>query len=419
MKVLWFTNTPSLYDQGNHIYHGCGWIESLEHILEQQQDIELAIAFFHSEDDQKQIRDRTTYYPIRRPAGRKHPFKLLKNNWFGNLTDEGDSSTIRNIVDDFKPDIIHVFGTEGPFTRIQENTDVPVVIHLQGLVNPSLNTYFPVGSSEVDFLTSREFLAKNILCSGPAFDAKRFAKQAERERITLERSRYVMGRTQWDSQIAKLYNPNVNYFHVNEMLRPAFYGTGRPKKRRTKPLSIISTLSPTVYKGVDIVLRTAKQLKTFNQVNFRWQIAGLADDDRLLRHYERKEGICHREVGINCLGRKGPEDLVKLLQQCDVFVHSSYIDNSPNSVCEAQMLGLPVIASNVGGISSLIEHNKTGLLVPANGVFETVHYLHALADDRSFSERIGINAAELSEDRHNRDKIIHELKAAYKAVIKE
>ena len=50
MKVLWFTNTPSLYDQGKHHYYGCGWIESLEKLLENENNIDLGICFFHKTD---------------------------------------------------------------------------------------------------------------------------------------------------------------------------------------------------------------------------------------------------------------------------------------------------------------------------------------------------------------------------------
>jgi len=53
MRVLWFTNTPSLYDQGKHHYNGGGWIESLEQLIKEQEGIELAVSFFHSTDYEK------------------------------------------------------------------------------------------------------------------------------------------------------------------------------------------------------------------------------------------------------------------------------------------------------------------------------------------------------------------------------
>ncbi len=64
MKILWFTDTPSLYKKNTKGYNGGGWIESLEQIIAQQKDIELAVSFFHSDDCFKSKQGRSTYYPI-------------------------------------------------------------------------------------------------------------------------------------------------------------------------------------------------------------------------------------------------------------------------------------------------------------------------------------------------------------------
>ena len=45
-----------------------------------------------------------------------------------------------------------------------------------------------------------------------------------------------------------------------------------------------------------------------------------------------------------------------------VFVCPSSLENSPNSVGEAMLLGVPVVCSNVGGIPSLLEDGKEGIL---------------------------------------------------------
>jgi len=58
MKILWFTNTPSLYDKGKHAYHSGGWIEALEALIRQQKNIELVVSFFHKNDSRKKIEDK-------------------------------------------------------------------------------------------------------------------------------------------------------------------------------------------------------------------------------------------------------------------------------------------------------------------------------------------------------------------------
>jgi len=418
MKVLWFTNTPSLYDQGKHNYHGGGWIEALEDIVGNDGEIDLGVAFFHRTGSTKVKRNNTTYFPINRPRARKNPFQYLTKAWFGNLLDDIFEDAFQSIVDDFQPDVIQVFGSEGPFATIQERTSIPVVIHLQGLINPSLNTYFPVNQSRLNFLMSPRFLKKNIIGSSPVFGVKRFKKQAQREAEILRKAHYVMGRTHWDRIVAELYNPNVSYFHVDEVLRTSFY-QDKPTvtAANQSELSIVSTLSSTVYKGVDVLLRTAKKMTELGEFSFQWQVIGLDAHDPMLRHFERSEGIAHRDVGIVCKGRRNPEELATLLVNADVFVHPSYIDNSPNSICEAQMLGLPVIACDVGGVSSLIAHGESGFLVPSNGVFEIVHYLKSLAQNEGLAERVGKEAATVASRRHDRVSIISDLKVVYKKIL--
>jgi glycosyltransferase involved in cell wall biosynthesis len=59
------------------------------------------------------------------------------------------------------------------------------------------------------------------------------------------------------------------------------------------------------------------------------------------------------------------QDVGAVLSTADVFVLPSFSEARPRSIIEAMSLGIPVVASDVGGISSLIVHEETGLLVPA------------------------------------------------------
>jgi glycosyltransferase involved in cell wall biosynthesis len=414
MKVLWFANTPSLYDQGKHSYHGGGWIESLELLVKEQKDIELGVSFYHLTDSEKVTKSGTTYFPILRKSARINPFKAVFNNWRGKFDEESLNDKFLNIINNFHPDVIHVFGTEGPFSKIQEITNIPVVIHIQGIINPYLNTYYPVNQSKWSFLLNKSYFLNNLIGNSPVFGKKGFITQAKREQNFLSKAKFIMGRTHWDRMVAELYNPKVKYFHIEEVLRDVFYQHRDNIKQKTnQQFKIISTLSPTVYKGIDVVLKCAKQLKELTNFDFKWEIIGLEENATLLKHFEKSEKIKHHEVNIICNGRKSPEEMIELMQASDVFVHPSYIDNSPNSVCEAQIIGLPVIACNVGGVSTLVQHENTGFLVPSNGVFELVHYLCMLHDDDNLRKVIGQKARNVAFERHNRGKIVSDLLMVY------
>ncbi|WP_456379199.1 glycosyltransferase [Lutibacter sp.] len=419
MKILWFTNTPSLYDQGKHGYHGGGWIESLETLIHQQKYIELAVSFLHKTDGGKKEISNKKYYPIKRISAKKNPFKTILNNYKGDI--EGTTFYIpylMDVINDFKPDVIHIFGTEGVFASIQPLTNIPVVIHLQGIINPYLNTYYTPNLNKTSFLFSTLYFLKNLIGSSPAFGYRKFSNQAKREREFFQHTHFLMGRTKWDKSVSNLLAPQAKYFHIDEVLRPIFYNNKKENYTKGQPIKIISTLSPTIYKGLDMILKTAKLINETTNIAFEWSIAGLNTDDILLKHFEKIFKISHKKQHITCLGKVAPEKLTDLLKTSDIFVHPSYIDNSPNSVCEAQIVGLPVFACNVGGVATIIEDNKTGILVPSNGVYELAFLIKDYSNNPNKYFLLGKNARDKALIRHNRDTIVEDLLNVYDKVVK-
>jgi glycosyltransferase involved in cell wall biosynthesis len=416
MRVLWFTNTSSLYKNfSKHSYHGGGWIESLERVISQSAEVELAISFFHQTDEVKHVQDDVTYYPIRKT--RKGSAGRFFQNWSGKITEPSHIDKFKAVIADFKPDIIQVFGTEGPFAAIQTVTDVPVVIHIQGLVNPYLNAYYPPGISEYDILFSRHFFIGHLLGNSDLFLRKRFRKMAKREVGYLSNAKYIIGRTHWDRSVTRLMAPESLYFHGDEVLRPLFYTLEQWTKKSDEKIKIISTISSTPFKGIDMILKTAAILKTYTGLTFEWQVAGLGKNNHFVRFFEDRTGIRSEDCNIKFLGVRSAADLAELLLMANVFAHPSYIDNSPNSVCEAQMVGLPVIACNSGGVPSLIEDGISGVLVPANAPIEMASGIARIATDPFLSEKLSKNARAQARMRHATDKILNELLHTYRTII--
>ncbi|KAB1155784.1 glycosyltransferase family 4 protein [Flavobacterium luteum] len=419
MKTLWFTNTPSKYDQGKHSYHGGGWIESLEELVSEHKDIELAISFFHKDGFQKERIGNTTYYPILRKSAKKTPLKHIINNWTGKIENSNYILQMKKIIEDFKPDLIHVFGTEGIFTSIQSETTIPVVIHLQGLINPIVNAYFPPSQSKLNFLFNFSYFKNNLLGKSHFFSMKRLRKQAILEENSLKLAMYVMGRTNWDKSIVRLYAPNAHYFHIDEVLRAPFYFESNTVNLESDSIYLVSTLSSTIYKGIDVVLKAAKLLHEKTNIKFKWQLIGIDKDDKIFKHFEKSIGVQHKHINIECLGRKSPKELILIVKKSHLFIHPSYIDNSPNSVCEAQMLGIPVVACNVGGITSLIEHKETGMLFPSNGIYELTAIVQDYVNNPKKYLNIAEKAREVAMIRHNKKTILGDVISCYSKIVKK
>ncbi len=92
------------------------------------------------------------------------------------------------------------------------------------------------------------------------------------------------------------------------------------------------------------------------------------------------------------------------------------MDNSPNSICEAQVAGLPVVASKVGGVSSLIDDGTTGLLVERYDYENLANQVIQLIENRDLYATISQGSRAAARKRHNREKIVANPLEAYEKV---
>ena len=407
MKILLYTNTPCLYRQ-NSAYNGGGWLTSLQAMLMQRKEVELGIAFALDGEPEKVVEDRVTYYPLRMPKA--SPMEKVKGIVCPVATLAAAErkryplyeQVLKRPIDDFQPDVIMVFGSELPFGLVAGITSIPVVLHIQGVLNPYLNAYLP------PFVSWKDYEIRGGQNGGvkarlrKLFEHKKWLVACEREKEILKRTENYFGRTDWDFRVTQMMHPGAGYRYASEVLRPVFY---EPVERQLpERLTVVTTISSPLYKGFDLVLKTARMLRE-GGVDFCWKCYGNIDPSVV----ERQLGIRHDEVGVELCGVATPEELRDAICRATVYVHTSYIDNSPNSLCEAQILGCPVVATYVGGIPSLIKDGETGYLVPANDPYQLALLLKELHADPGLGEKMGREAQRVARERHDPEAIVSKL----------
>lgn len=411
LKVLWFEVTiPKSYK--NHDFHGAGWQDALENILKKNTSVELGIAFESQNDfDENCEIDGVKYFPLK---SNYTALERIQSN-FTWITNRNKLIPLAlDAINEFKPDVIHVFGSEWCFGQVVEYIDIPVVIHMQGSIPVYNNAFYPPGYNEWTewFYCLLHFKLKSLF--GLPFAWKKRETWAMQEEQTLKAVTNYMGRTEWDKGIVGLYNPNANYFYCSEALRSSFI----EKSCNWKPtgntrIKLITTGCSSLWKGLDTIVRTARILKE-RKIDFEWNIAGIVANKELI---EWKEKIKMEDVGIKFIGMIDSNQLQNYLLSSDIYIHTAYIDNSPNSICEAQYVGLPIISTNVGGISSLIENGKEGLLVPSNDPFTLSNKIVELFLDKErqifFSENSKIRARQ----RHNPQVILNDILNVYSKLV--
>lgn len=209
--------------------------------------------------------------------------------------------------------------------------------------------------------------------------------------------------------------PEARYYHLDEVLREPFYAkAGKWKKLLKSGRNIIvSTISEAPYKGADVVLKAARKLKE-SGMDFEWDVYGNVNAP----FFEKFTGICAEDVNVNFAGVIDARSLAKVLCSASVYVHPSYIENSPNSLCEAQMVGVPSIATNVGGVPSIIENGEDGILVPAGDYEAVADSISRVIGDKRLASALSSAAVEIAAERHDREKIVGGLMSIYDEIVR-
>lgn len=401
MRVLWFAMTPSCYDVKN----SGSWIEALEKIFNKYlPDVELGIAFEHQDEVFKVDREGVTYYPIhiQRTSSPKNNYELLRPHYL-------------KVIEDFKPDIIHCFGTERwHYGLMAKEVEVPFVIHIMGF----MNIYDPMDEIVLhkhDYIKYFNYHPLKYLIHKREYKIKQENQELERDVMTA--NKYFMGRTEWDKNIVKYYSPVSTYYHCEEAIREEIYNS--PIKWSFHPRSkirLITIGNAGSLKGNEMMLRTAWLLKNQFHFDFEWLYTS---NEYTLSFFENVVGIKHNNVNIRLIGRLNASEIAHQLADADFYIHPAIIDNSPNTVCEAQLIGTPIISTNAGGIPSLIEDGETGFLYPYSEPHALAFKIMNLAGQKKQLEQISENEKQVSLRRHHPENIAKQIKQIYSQIVKD
>ena len=417
MRVLWLSSNPALGAEllGVPLTHGGGWVAALEGALEKHSEIELSIAFPWAGAG------------VRRIVGGRHDYLAFPNYPRGGrlrrllvdlscrLAPESEVDHLERVVELSRPHLIHVWGTETYFGLVAERCDLPVLIEIQGPRTPYTEVYLQA-FGKLDLL---RFGSPKRLLSGRSLLHRyfRYRRSARREQRILAGARFVVGRTAWDRSVCASLAPAARYFHCDRVLRPPFYGAGWRRRTGGGALRLISALRGNAYKGIETVSRCAELLPRLLAGGFQWTLVGIRPGDEVQRVVERKLGVSFERQGLRLAGRQPAEEVRRRLLESDMYVLPSRIENSPNGLCEAMALGLPVVSTNVGGIPSLIDDRQEGLLVPPGDPRALASAIHRLARDSCLADRLAAAARRRALRRHDPATVSGSLLEIYREVL--
>jgi glycosyltransferase involved in cell wall biosynthesis len=429
MKVLWFSVTPLSINAGENTgIEGKGWISSLLQIALGIENLELVVAYENKSPQKKAVEgtERLKIIPIN--VCRYGKRQIIKDMMTSREVDDFILSESLKIIDENKPDLIHVFGSEWCFGLLAQHVSIPVVIHIQGFWSQIRNSLLLPGQSSLFDRLKPELLTHPLGFFARYQYYNLSMERHRREEEIIRCNRYFMCRTRWDQSVVRFYNRDAQVFHVDEALRQEFIHCkerwevkrGKWKEERGKwkvkrQIVLVTIGACYSIKGPDVVLKTAKLIRDNTDYEVIWKWIGGMEED--IREFEKLTKVKATEVGVRMMGSMSAMEMIKELLEADMYVHTSYSDNSPNAVCEAQYIGMPVIATDTGGVISLFsEQYDRNMIVPMNDPFYLASKIIELYEDDKKAKSLADDNWKTAHHRHDGNRISNQLKETYREI---
>ena len=415
MKVLWFSVTPlSLNAKENTGIEGKGWISSLLQIALGIKDLELVVVYGNQSPFKKEIEETERLKIIPINICRYGKRQIIKDMMTSREVDDFVISESLKIIQENKPDLIHIFGAEWCYGMLASHVNIPVVIHIQGLWSQIRNSLLLPGQSSL-FDRFKPELWNHPLGFFARYQYYNLSMERHRrEEDILRNNKYFMCRTRWDQSVVRFYNKNARIFHVDEALRQEFIGCQDRWRPHAEDKKIVLVTTGACYsiKGPDVVLKTAKLIRENTDYQVEWKWIGGTDEE--IREFEKLTKVKAQEVGLKMMGTLSATEMIRELLSSDIYVHTSYSDNSPNAVCEAQYLGMPVVATDTGGVISLFsEQYDKNMMVPMNDPFYLASKIMELREDDAKAKCLAEDNWAIAHRRHDAERISKQLKNTY------
>jgi glycosyltransferase involved in cell wall biosynthesis/peptidoglycan/xylan/chitin deacetylase (PgdA/CDA1 family) len=180
-----------------------------------------------------------------------------------------------------------------------------------------------------------------------------------------------------------------------------------PHRYSSTPRHIMMIACLREEKRIDVLVRSMPRILE-RYPDARLTLAGDGTCREELATLVRQLGVGER---VTFLGHR--DDVPALLQDADVFVLPSRSEAFPNSVMEAMAAGVPVIASNVGGIPELVRDQVTGRLVPPGDVDALSNALLTLLGNPQQAEEFGRAGRRVIEQTYSFDRMVDQFQTLY------
>jgi glycosyltransferase involved in cell wall biosynthesis len=246
-----------------------------------------------------------------------------------------DTFLTRRVLKQIKPDLVHAWGTESGAALVASRLGFPYLITMQGLMS---------------------WLAEIV----PLNRHDRWITFCEK--ASLSRASVVTAESNFAISFLKARFPHLDLRKIEHAPQTCFHEVCRRPTAGPFHFLFVGTLS--YGKGADLLFRAFDSLK--EELSFSVTVVGTGDESWLRRLKQSISPALWKRVTFR--HNLTSEEVSETMEVATMLIFPSRADNSPNAVKEAVVAGLPVIASDIGGIPDYVFHGKNGLLFPPNNL---------------------------------------------------
>ena len=425
MRVLWLCNImlPVIAEHlGKEINNKEGWLsgtyERLKRAnfrMETGEKVELGICFpVTKEEDGLEV-----------ALGNLQAFGFYEDTVHPERYDVNLEGRLLKITEKFKPDLVHCFGTEFPHTLAMTRAfpyPDKLLVGIQGICHKCADVYMADLPEEIQKkATFRDLLKQDSILK----QRKKFVKRGIYEIEALKNVKHVTGRTKWDEQSVKEI-ASVQYHFMNETLRSSFY-EGKWDINACKPYSIFMSQGDYPLKGLHFVLQAMPRiLEEFPETTLYIAGSNLTKydswkDKLKISGYGKylRKLICENNLQdkVHFLGKLNAEQMKERFLLSNLYICASVLENSPNSLGEAMLLGVPAIAAKTGGIPTVFDNNNDGVLFETGNVNDLTEKVVYVFSNPEIMFQYAENAKKHARVTHDPDTNYRRLLEIYREIL--
>ncbi len=393
-----------------------GWVESMASRLCKFDNIELAIAckcdagtdFCETVDDVK-------YYSLS----------------YSSSTGLDDlSARCKEIISDFKPDLVQIEGTEFLHAKAMlftsKELSVPCAVSMQGILNGQYN--YQCGQLQIDDM----MISKSLTDIFAAWilhlrKTKWYKPRMKSEREIIENADCFLGRTTWDRAHTYAINPDAKYYSCNRVLRAPFYSYKWDISKAERHSVYIGN-SYYALKGFHFVVKALPQLIK-EYPDLKVYVAGYKPYEENDKRSFIKKGYAAYlkkliydlkvEKYIEFTGPLKAEQVAEKLSKVNAYVLCSAIENSPNTLGEAMTVGTPCVSAYVGGAPDMATHGKEALFYRNDDPSLLAWNIKQIFDNDEIALSLSENGRKRALVTHDPDINARQLLSAYEDILNE